>query len=144
MDKDACLGGTEDHQVRQPIVTGPFSNPDLLQIVAIDDDKPCEGCGACCMHLMAPPFDDDVDEFEALPQHLKDEIHSAWARMADDNDKTIKPGSPCIWFDTETRRCRNYEHRPPICWLFEPGCWVCNDNRESIGLPMLITKASFE
>lgn len=96
----------------------------------------CEGCGACCMHLGVPPFDefdgaiDDQDiEFERLPQELKDEINAAWERGL-----TWFVGEPCIWLDLTTRKCRHYEHRPVVCERFVPGNPICMEDRAAEGI----------
>ncbi len=35
-------------------------------------------------------------------------------------------GSPCVWYDAKTRRCRHYEHRPELCRdEVQPGDEAC-------------------
>ncbi len=91
----------------------------------------CDNCGACCLGMGVPPFgewqgdvrdDSDDPEFDALPESLKHEIVAA----TEVEDWAFKP---CIWFDTETRRCKHYELRPVICESFEPGNPICLDDR---------------
>lgn len=92
----------------------------------------CENCGACCMKMDVPPFNEhyrivDPDDrgYWLLPEELRQELYAAWA-----SDEPFK-GKPCIWFDTATRLCKHYEFRPEVCVTFEPGNWVCIEDRES-------------
>lgn len=96
----------------------------------------CDGCGACCMHMGVPPFDefdgaiDDQDiEYQRLPDELKREIDEAW-----DKGTTWFVNKPCIWLDLETRKCRHYEHRPLVCERFEPGNPICIEDRQLLGI----------
>jgi uncharacterized protein len=97
----------------------------------------CDGCGACCLHIGVPPFDesgcqptDEADcEYESLPPELKSEIDNAWAAGTESF-----AGKPCIWFDTVTRRCGHYEYRPIVCADFEPGNPICLEDREWAGI----------
>lgn len=97
-------------------------------------DPLCDGCGACCMSIGVPPFDengceptDETDvEYQALPEELKREIDAAWKKGT-----ASFAGKPCIWFDAETRLCKHYEYRPVVCAEFVPGPenWVCMEDR---------------
>ncbi len=96
----------------------------------------CEGCGACCTKIAIPPFDEfegriDTNDFEwqKLPQHLRDEINTAW-----NNGITWGIGRPCIWLDPVTRRCREYNHRPVCCSRFDPGNPTCLEMRKEQGI----------
>lgn len=96
-------------------------------------------CGACCLHMGMPPFDcydDDDIEFVGLPDELKRELEQVWdSHFGDQKEKfegriSNNTGGACAWLDLETRKCRHYEHRPAICRNFEPGCDVCQEDRE--------------
>lgn len=103
----------------------------------------CTGCGACCLHLGIPPFDmydDDDFDFKILPDALKLDLQAEWDKHfgheAERYDGRIPnaTGGPCYWLDLETKRCRNYEHRPACCREFEPGCDICLEDRELAGI----------
>lgn len=112
-------------------------------LLVIDRNVSCEGCGACCTHLTMPPFDsydeDDLD-FERLPDALKRELEEKWDVTFGDRRHEFEGrlpnsiGGPCSWFDLETKRCRNYEHRPVCCREFVPGNDICLEDREAEGV----------
>ena len=97
----------------------------------------CDGCGACCMGMGVPPFDehgvnpvavaeDDQDiEYQALPAYLKAEVDAAWERGT-----ASFAGKPCIWLDLDTQRCKHYEFRPVVCAEFDPGNDICLEDIE--------------
>jgi Fe-S-cluster containining protein len=94
------------------------------------DVPSCDNCGACCMGMLWPPFDDD----EAIPAKLDEEL----GRLQDGAAERMKSGDfACVWFDKTTRRCKHYEHRPRTCRAFEPGCDICHEDRENYGIAML-------
>lgn len=67
------------------------------------------------------------DEFAALPDALK------WDRLA--HADRYDRGEPCLWYDTETKRCRHYEHRPVACQTaVVPGDEYCTGFRTAAGL----------
>lgn len=44
---------------------------------------------------------------------------------------------PCLWFDTETKRCRHYEYRPETCRdpdVMFPGNEACRATRRHFGI----------
>jgi Fe-S-cluster containining protein len=43
-------------------------------------------------------------------------------------------GTPCIWYDAESHRCRHYEYRPLACHEFEVGGDDCRDARRRAGI----------
>lgn len=46
---------------------------------------------------------------------------------------------PCLWFDTETRRCKHYEHRPSTCRdpeVMAPGNDACLSTRKVFRIPL--------
>jgi Fe-S-cluster containining protein len=112
----------------------------------------CEGCGACCMEMGTPPgfaiffghhsLKDlaeypDAEIMASMPQELRDELLAyyvaAVAGKTPWRDDPNKP-QPCLWFDTETKLCRNYEHRPTICRTFELGEPACHRWRKKFGI----------
>ena len=103
------------------------------------NERTCNSCGACCLHIGIPPFvsyDNDDFDFQALPDHLKQEIWSQSNRKFDPAETTVSQDAdnPCMWLNVETRRCRHYEHRPFCCREFRPGSEVCRDDRELCGI----------
>lgn len=113
-------------------------------------DDPCKDCGKCCQHMDRPPFAlifdgtftrihtglvdgkpvtewADYPTWEAIPAALKQEVE-------DDRQAERPPGSPCLWYDAETKRCKHYEHRPMVCRDFQPGEPACNAWRIELGL----------
>ena len=46
----------------------------------------------------------------------------------------VPDGSPCVWLDLKTKRCRFYEHRPIACLDFEVGEPACHGHREREGI----------
>lgn len=85
----------------------------------------CDGCGACCRHLIVPPFQ-NRDEWDRLhvPPELIDEFLPLW------EVRFYLAEQPCLWYDPETDRCRHYELRPQACREFEinsPSCMACRE-----------------
>lgn len=78
----------------------------------------CDNCGACCTeqgglpvswYLGCIPFGDP----ESLPAEVLEGLRAILAEFMAGN---FPPdGSPCVWFDADTRRCKHYEHRPDTC-----------------------------
>ncbi|WP_437224462.1 YkgJ family cysteine cluster protein [Planctomicrobium sp. SH661] len=92
----------------------------------------CEGCGACCRTISAPPFriDHTVNEprERGVPQDLIDEFLPTWeVRFQVITDR------PCLWFDEETLRCRHYDIRPSACREFELNSPSCIGVRHEYG-----------
>lgn len=88
----------------------------------------CDGCGACCRHMVVPPFRRDaaVDEFalKRVPPDLLAEILPDW------EVRFLLPERPCAWYDEATRRCRHYVLRPDACRDFainSPSCHACRE-----------------
>ncbi|HZY87595.1 MAG TPA: YkgJ family cysteine cluster protein [Gemmataceae bacterium] len=108
----------------------------------------CDGCGACCMEIGSPPGyaacvpppglapydpdDDDYRRFLAMPAELRAELTAYHDGLRAGGRG--RGGSPCLWLDLETRRCRHYEWRPDCCRLFEVGCGSCLDWREKLNV----------
>ena len=80
----------------------------------------CEGCGKCCEKQGTPPFSHAGDD--KPPPELEWDIDA----HADRYDR----GLPCLWFDTETKKCNHYEHRPDACRNeVNPGDYWCRSFR---------------
>jgi Fe-S-cluster containining protein len=95
----------------------------------------CDGCGACCTVVCLPPFvrvfdGEGEDAWERLrwdrPDLLADLLAVERARRAE-GAPTF--GSPCLWFDAGTRRCRHHGLRPRACRAFTVGDVDCRDAR---------------
>ena len=103
----------------------------------------CNECGACCTQLVYPPFYGPWDpSYQALEANRPD----LFAQLAVDREERqrefrrtgVEPwGTPCSWFEPETRRCKHYDHRPDICRDFNMGSdemGGCLDQRRRAGL----------
>ena len=77
----------------------------------------CGGCGACCLHVSAPPF--KANEHAHLPAWARAEVASA--REAPEGN-----GGPCVWFDIEAKNCRHHTIRPLVCRDFAVGGEACH------------------
>jgi Fe-S-cluster containining protein len=100
----------------------------------------CDGCGACCRVVTSPPFrrvfDGDGEEaWERLkwdrPDLLAEILADARSRKTN-GDASF--GTPCLWFDASTARCRHYDHRPRACHEFALGGLDCLDARRRAGI----------
>ena len=83
-------------------------------------------CGACCTEQAALPVSWYLgmvsvgqhsvvlgESADSLPAGLRAELE---AMLATFMATGFPPdGSPCVWFDAETRLCRHYEYRPSLC-----------------------------
>jgi uncharacterized protein len=99
----------------------------------------CDGCGACCLVVTSPPFRRTLDgggedawvrlrwEHPALLVEL---VEAQEARKAAGEPSY---GTPCLWFDAATGRCRHYEVRPRACREFAVGGVDCHDARRRAG-----------
>ena len=99
----------------------------------------CDGCGVCCTVVSRPPFYRVFDESG----------EDAWERLRADRPDVVAElnadyterraaggpfyGTPCIWFDATSRKCRHYEYRPRACRQFEMGGTDCRDARRRAG-----------
>lgn len=100
----------------------------------------CDACGDCCTVVCLPPF---VRVFDG-------EGEEAWERLRWDRPDLLAEllavererrvtgaptfGSPCLWFDPETRRCRYHGLRPRACREFAVGGLDCRDARRRAGV----------
>lgn len=82
-------------------------------VVMLTVIESCDGCGACCMEQCSPPFLGPTDpELATLPPS----VLADYRRGMEQRDRDGWPDAvPCFWFDSESRKCRHYEHRPEIC-----------------------------
>jgi len=100
----------------------------------------CDGCGACCRVVTEPPFYKVFgEEGEEAWDRLKRERPDIFAHLLADYHKRRAEGgpfygTPCLWFDAESRRCRHYEFRPLACREFEVGGFDCHDARRRAGI----------
>jgi Fe-S-cluster containining protein len=100
----------------------------------------CEGCGACCQVVTSPPFDRVFDEDgEEAWERLKWERSDLLAELLADSrarraSGAPSYGTPCLWFDAGTSRCRHYEYRPRACREFAVGGEDCHDARRRAGV----------
>jgi hypothetical protein len=95
----------------------------------------CNGCGACCLVVTQPPFYRIFDEHgEDAWERLKSECPDLVAALLADNQTRRAAGeplygTPCVWLDPTSLRCRHYEFRPLACRQFEIGSLDCHDAR---------------
>jgi Fe-S-cluster containining protein len=95
----------------------------------------CDGCGACCRVVTSPPFVRVFDERgEDAWERLKRERPDLVAELlADARSRRTSGGpfygTPCLWFDAATARCRHYDLRPRACRDFAVGSVDCHDAR---------------
>jgi Fe-S-cluster containining protein len=107
------------------------------QLPVIDS---CDDCGACCLVVTHPPFYRIFDgDGEEAWERLKRECPGIIAALIGDQEKRRADGrplygTPCVWFDEPTRRCRHYEFRPRACREFEIGSPDCHDARRRAGI----------
>jgi len=107
------------------------------QLALIDS---CDGCGACCHVVTSPPFHRDFDEcgedaWERLKWDRPDLLEEILANyQARRTNRGPFYGTPCIWYDLETRRCRHYDFHPLACRVFERGGQDCHDARRRAGI----------
>jgi Fe-S-cluster containining protein len=122
-----------DHRQSEP--SGMSKGPSALPVI-----ESCDGCGACCQVVTAPPFYRVFDEAS----------EDAWERLKADRpdvlaellaDYQARPaaggpfyGTPCIWLHAATRRCLHYDYRPRACRAFEVGGADCRDARRRAGV----------
>jgi uncharacterized protein len=100
----------------------------------------CDECGACCQVVSSPPFhrvfnEEGEDAWERLRYERPDLLAEL---LADDHARRANGGpfygTPCLWYNAETRRCRHYDDRPRACRAFELGDVDCRDARRRAGV----------
>ncbi len=100
----------------------------------------CDGCGVCCLVVTHPPFYSVFEEYgEEAWERLKRERRDLLLEIVVDHRARRASGSPlvgtpCLWYDQETRRCKHYEYRPLACREFEVGGEDCHDARRRAGI----------
>jgi Fe-S-cluster containining protein len=125
----------------------PFLQKHGLLGAETDDDHsnetvsgyPHEGCGNCCMRIVAPPFGSKhvppaPPLSELLPAELLADLRSNLRRLsggrygdgenlgAELSRLRAEVGSaPCFWLDLETRLCKHYAFRPRVCRVCDCG-----------------------
>ena len=119
--------------LRHREIGGPMRQP-----ISIPDS--CDGCGACCLVVTAPPF----------LRRLNGESEEAWIRLRCERPDLVAEivdaerlrrtedlpsyGTPCHWYDPGGRRCRHHELRPHACRAFAVGGSDCLDARRRSGI----------
>lgn len=102
---------------------------DLLGLPLLDS---CDGCGACCRHMIVPPFALSGGRNEAaekgVPEELLEELLPLW------QVRLQLPESACLWYDAATARCRHYQLRPAACREFEINSGPCHASRAKWGV----------
>jgi len=81
----------------------------------------CDGCGACCAKMGTPPF--LGHEIFDLPEDLRDEVLKFYNQL--EGLKREENRMPCYWYDTTTKKCKHYDHRPWVCKNFIVGSESC-------------------
>lgn len=108
------------------------------QLPIINPVTSCDDCGACCTEIGTPPgyiavlltperWPEDSGDHERVAQLPLRARLLLYAYLASYEDRE---GLPCLWYDTETKKCQFYEHRPSICREFEVGSETCLKIRE--------------
>jgi Fe-S-cluster containining protein len=93
----------------------------------------CQGCGVCCLHIGYPPYvlphDGHPGEYwwQVLPAALRTELELVMVNyQLPSYDGTVESlDGPCCWYDCQTGRCLNHQHRPNVCREFQPGSRGC-------------------
>ena len=95
-----------------------------------DQNKDCNGCGACCLHMAVPPYDDD--ELLGMPDIVRDEMVGVRKTRSIQFAIYGTDYIPCGFFNPITRQCRHYENRPAVCRAYEAGSDSCISLQVSI------------
>lgn len=75
----------------------------------------CEGCGVCCEEQGLPPGYPVPALLDFLPERLRNEIEFHQEEERRTGATRHQRGLPCIWYDSEMKKCRQYEYRPDVC-----------------------------
>jgi Fe-S-cluster containining protein len=133
---------TDEDQPVPPVEESPVAFDEegvtlSTELPVLPADDPCRGCGACCLHLVWPPFF-RIEDREWM--RLGRERPELVAEIEIDRIRRRQFGlggeyvAPCHWYDLATRRCRHYEYRPAVCRDFEPGEEDCRCFRAEHGI----------
>jgi Fe-S-cluster containining protein len=112
----------------------------VTRVVGLPVIESCDGCGACCQVVTHPPFYSVFRELgEAAWERLKRERRDLVLEIVADYRRrraAVEPlsGTPCLWYDADTRRCRHYDYRPLACREFVVGEDDCRDARRRAGI----------
>jgi len=104
--------------------------------------RDCDNCGACCRHMVMPPFlpdfhapenrNEEFDAFKAEWPALAAELRAEYERKMREDE--WPESAPCFWYDAAAGRCKHHEARPEICRDFEVGSESCLSWREAHGI----------
>jgi Fe-S-cluster containining protein len=100
----------------------------------------CDDCGACCRFVSMPPFyrvfDGDGEEAWERLKRERPDLLAAFLAELKARRAVGGPfyGTPCLWYDAETGRCRHYDLRPSDCREFAVGSDDCRDARRRAGV----------
>lgn len=94
-----------------------------------DTAMSCEGCGACCIGTRV-----ELRFGDMIPPELTETIDQKRYLRREDGH--------CILLDMETRRCKDYDHRPIACRNFERGSGTCGIFRLRVGIEVLDAEAA--
>ncbi|MDB4645213.1 YkgJ family cysteine cluster protein [Rubripirellula sp.] len=110
----------------------PLTRPDST-LPTISD---CDSCGICCLHMGYPSYVTGASfrssttgapsgerAWLEMPETLKQELLNYIHNYTSPVDGGLD--GPCVWYDAETRRCKNHEHRPEVCRNFAVGGKGC-------------------
>ncbi|MCA1595693.1 MAG: YkgJ family cysteine cluster protein [Chloroflexi bacterium] len=106
---------------------GSLMNPTVPDVTVPES---CEGCGACCSHLVANLLSGDE---KLIPPELWD-THGG-GRFPGSGIAAMKRDSSgrCVALDRETNRCTIYAQRPHSCRAFTRGSDACRKAIERRG-----------
>jgi Fe-S-cluster containining protein len=105
--------------------------------IALEQVTDCTDCGACCTSQAALPtclVAKHAGNFSVkpLPSALRKELEATVKRFMIEGWPA--DGTPCIWYDAETKKCRHYEYRPDVCHDLEVGSPGCLRWRRELGI----------
>jgi Fe-S-cluster containining protein len=94
----------------------------------------CDGCGACCRHMIVPPFVLSGGRNEAREKGVSEELLAELLPRWE--VRFFVAEEACLWYDAATARCRHYDLRPDACRAFEINSPHCHASREKWGVAM--------
>lgn len=112
--------------------SGGLAKLEILPVVS----GPCASCiGACCLgNMMMPLTNREKRRLEKAGAVFKDPTPEELAKTGSffRRPYSIMVG-PCPNFDSETKACKDYDHRPQVCGALVAGEEDCNAIREARG-----------